>query len=200
MESKPIPSRILLRSQIQGLRIYTDNQSCCFIPQKSLYNLLTMDKIRLALTNCNDIPPYHIDELVETILRGGRKIFAILVLLKGEEKHISRFVRSDGFQRRALDNKLPFSEEALDQMLPQDAVHDFYRLQWEFLAPTFAKGILHRVLDPRICLPFLRQRDTEKEGGFGHIYEVEIHPEHSQLPLALDGEVCEPFTTLQGTS
>lgn len=143
------------------------------------------------MTNCNGIMSYHVDELVETVFRGARRIFAILVLLKGEEKLISDFVRSDGFQLSALDSKLPFSKETLSEIVSTDTVDDFYSVQWEFVAPIFSRGILHRVLDPRTRLPFLFHRDTGKEGGFGHIYELEIHPENHRFTVIPGNSVCE---------
>lgn len=181
MAYRPLNGQALLRRQIQELRVFTDDVHRSFIPNKSLFNLLTEERIRAAVASSNKVLPYEVEELVKSILRGARKIFAILVLLKGEEGHISHFVRSDGFRKIALDHKLPFSEDALNQILPPDAAHDFYHIQWELIAPVFSKGVVPRVLESQICLPFLHHRDTGKEGGFGHVFEFEIHPEHHRF-------------------
>ena len=191
MESRSTDYSATLRTRIQKLRIYTDDEDRCFIPQKALYNLLTREELRNVLINCNGILPYHVDDLAEIVFRGARRIFAILVLLKGEEKLISDFVRSDGFQLSALDHKLPFSKETLSEIVPPETIDDFYSVQWEFIAPIFSKGILHRVLDPRTRLPFLFHHDTGKEGGFGHIYELEIHPENHRFSVTPGNSVSE---------
>lgn len=191
MENRYTDHSANLRRRIQKLRIYTDDEDRCFIPQKALYNLLTREELRNVLTNCNGISSYHLDDLVKIVFRGARRIFAILVLLKGEEKLISDFVRSDGFQLSALDHKLPFSKETLSEIVSPDTIDDFYSVQWEFVAPIFSKGILHRVLDPRTRLPFLFHRDTGKEGGFGHIYELEIHPENHRFTVTPGNSVSE---------
>ena len=191
METRSTDHSATLRRRIQKLRIYTDDGDRCFVPQKSLYNLLTREELRNVLTSCNGVLSYHVDELVEIIFRGARRIFAILILLKGEEELISDFVRSDGFQLSALDHKLPFSKETLSSIVSPDAIDDFYIVQWEFVAPVFSKGILHRVLDPRTRLPFICHRDTGKEGGFGHIYELEIHPEYHRFTVAPGHSVSE---------
>ena len=180
-----------LRRRIQKLRVYTDDEGHCFIPQKALYNLLTREELRNVLNYCHGILSYLIDDLVEIIFRGARRIFAILILLKGEERLISDFVRSDGFQLSALDHKLPFSKETLSEIVSPYTIDDFYSLQWEFVAPIFSKDILHRVLDPRTRLPFTFHRDTGKEGGFGHIYELEIHPENHRFTNTAGNSVSE---------
>lgn len=179
---KVINHSMTLRRQIQQLRIYADDDERCFIPQKPLYKLLTKEALRKVLISCHGVLPYYLDELVEIISKGARKIFAILILLRGEEEQISRFVQSDGFQRVALDHKLPFPKDTLCEFLPSDAIDDFCRLQWEFIAPIFCKGALHRMLNARTRLPFVTHCDTGEEGGFGHIYDLEIHPEYQRFP------------------
>jgi hypothetical protein len=188
-----LPSRsTLLRRQIQQLRVSIDNGDRHFIPQRALYKLLTREEILRLVTTCN-VAPYHVNELVETIVNGARRIFAILILLKGEERFISRFVEFDDLQRSALDYKLPFSKERLKFLVPVETVDDFYELQWEFVAPVFSRGVAHRVLDSKIRLPFVCDEDTRKEGGFGHIYEVQIHPDYHKF-TATSGESVSELT------
>lgn len=171
-----------LRKQIQSLRCKVDNEDRFFVPHQSLYKLMTREKVLDVVKGCGEIPCYRLDETVEKIIKGGRRIFAILVLLKGEEKLISRFIEHDHFQHSPLDVKLPFSEDTLKSIIPDEIVSDFYEKQWEFVAPIFSRNVVHRSLHEDIRLPFVQNKKIG-EGGFGVVYEIELHPDHQRLPL-----------------
>jgi hypothetical protein len=186
-------SRYQLRDQLRDLRRNVANDRCFFIPQKLLYKLLTRDIVSTTLSQ-SGISAIHIDNLTETILKGGQKLFAILVLLKGEETRILEFVKHDQHSALPLDSRLPFSLETLTTIVPDIAV-EFYETQWDLLAPVFTKGVLHRELHDLIRLPFVRSEHVG-EGGFGDVYRIELEAHHQTLPFIPVEDVSRGFSTL----
>lgn len=178
-----------LRTRIMRLRIPIDGGGSYLIPQGSLEEVMTREIVHKAITACGKIERYQVEELVDFILRGAIKVFAILVLLKGEEELILRFVESDGLQKAALDARLPFHRSQIKALVPEETVEDFDDRQWEFIIPFFSKAIIHRVMVSRTRLPFTLDKDTGKEGGFGRIHEIQIHPEYHDFSLTPDGKV-----------
>jgi hypothetical protein len=169
-----------LRKQIRDLRRRIGLGEEAFVPQKPLYRLLSPDVVSTTLRQ-NGISAFHIDSLMDKILKGGQKIFAILVLLKGEESKILDFVKHDQLATSSLDSRLPYTLETLTIIVP-DIAHEFYEIQWEFLAPVFSKGVLHRELHDMIKLPFVHNKKIDT-GGFGDVYEIALEPTHQILPF-----------------
>lgn len=135
-----------------------------------------------AVKDCSEIPSYNLQDVVAKVLKGGLRVFSILVLV-GKESLISSFIESDNLQRSRLDDKLPFSADTLQSIIPDtDAASNFYRRQWEFVAPVFSRSTLHRSLNSKMRLPFVQNKKLG-EGGFGVIYEIQLHPDHQRLPL-----------------
>ena len=178
-----------LRAQIMRLRILIDGGDRYFIPQGPLSDLMTRETVHKAISACAEIEPYQVGELVDVILKGAVKVFAILVLLKGEEGLILRFVENYGFQKTALDARLPFHRSQIEALVSEETVEDFNDRQWEFVIPFFSKAIIHRVMAPPTRLPFVLDRDTGREGGFGRIYEIQIHPEYHEFSFTSDNKV-----------
>ena len=59
----------------------------------------------------------------------------------------------------------------------------FYNRQWSFLAPVFSTRGAHYDLHTKSILPFL-DRDTERrEGPFGYVFKVVIHPRYLEDDL-----------------
>lgn len=169
-----------LWKQIEQLRPESAGQNLEFIPSKLLYSLLTTEVVSGAVDNCDSIPPYRRNETVERIIKGGRRLFAILVLLKGKEGLIVNFIEHDQFQRSSLDLRLPLPINILENTVPEIA-SNFYDMQWQLLSPIFSKNTIHRSLHDRIRLPFVYEKEIGS-GGFGTVYEVVIHSSHQKLP------------------
>ena len=83
-----------LRHQICALRRPIANTDLKFIPHRPLFAFLSRDTISAALHSAN-LSPLHIPSLTQRIIAGGRKVFAILVLLKNEEAQIVQFIKHD---------------------------------------------------------------------------------------------------------
>jgi len=183
-----------LRNQLRTLRRSVAASGESFIPQKALYRLLSKDVVSATLRR-SGTSAIHIDSLTDKILKGGQKLFAILVLLKGEESKILEFVKHDQLAVSPLDSRLPFSLETLTTVVPSIAL-EFYETQWELLAPVFSKGVLHRELHDMIRLPFVRNKWIGG-GGFGDVYEIELETAHQTLPFMRAEDVSpDPSTAV----
>lgn len=169
-----------LQNSIRQLR--TENhQGRYFFPQQSLYSLVTPDVVRKVLKECK-VAHHHTQEIVDAVVPGARKIFAILVV-NNEVNCITRFIEQDQLQQAVLDQQLPFTRAELEVLL--HGVHtikidDFYEKQWEFTAPVFSEKLIPRRLDSRTIMPFIEE-DRIAKGGFGVVYKIKIHDEHCKF-------------------
>jgi len=164
-----------LRESINALR-RKNYQGRYFVPEDALFRLLQRDKIREALKGKTQ--HYELEELVEIIFSGARKIFAILVL-NHYEQYITRFVEHDQLQstQSPLDHKLPFELEPLQILMTPGHAQLFDEKQWEFTAPVFTPSVLRRSLKFDTILPFIKEKEVGT-GGFGTVYTIEIEPSH----------------------
>ena len=181
-----------LRHQISALRRPIANTGLKFIPHRPLLALLTRDTISAALRS-TDLPPLHIPGLTQRIIIGGRKVFALLVLLKNEEAQIMQFIKHDQLAPTSLDSRLPFSLEELKTIVP-DIAGEFFERQWELCAPIFSKGVLHRKLHDLIRLPFVSEEKIGA-GGFGDVYCFELDGGQQTLAFT-EPEDVSPFQSL----
>ncbi|KAK4221641.1 hypothetical protein QBC38DRAFT_461269 [Podospora fimiseda] len=138
-----------------------------------------------------------IAKYAETVCESGyRKIFAILVMLE-RPWEIVLFIK-----KRLCDNDLPPSEhivkgssgrlfEMRRRGFPYKPLacckrwtyrthEQFYKVQWGFISPFFAKGKLRRAhfyeLSKKDILPWRREDREIRQGGYASISRVEIHP------------------------
>jgi hypothetical protein len=151
--------------------------------------LLTRDTISAALHSA-DLSPLQIPSLTQHIITGGRKVFAILLLLKSEEAQIVQFIKHDQLVYRSLDSRLPFSLEELKTIVT-DIADEFFEKQWELCAPVFLKDVLHRELHDLIHLPFVSE-EVIGTGGFGDVYCFELDGGHQTLAFTKPDDVS-PF-------
>jgi hypothetical protein len=142
---------------------------------------MSEDIIRDAVSKLK-IDRINFPEVSMVVNRGGKRTFAILVMLR-EEAVIWDLVKQDQFTTLVLDAKLPWSYDNLHQILaPRDEVaKEFVELQWEFISPVFDKLKGHRLLHPDTILPYISEvRLSKEEGSFGAIYKTEV--DTRQLP------------------
>jgi hypothetical protein len=156
-----------------------------YIPYAELDKYLDLVVVSNAIKESKLDPPKQ-DEIIQTILVGGKRVFAILIRINCLEA-IVRFIERDQLQLHPLDAKLPFSEPILIAILGETPGNSFYRKQWSFVAPLFRGDLSHRILDKPTILPFNGNRKIG-EGAFGAVYEVTIDARHqvdaagAQLP------------------
>ena len=121
-----------------------------------------------------DLPVFRKPEIVEIVMRGARRILAILTVLRHENMFL-RFIATDHFRKIDLDSKLPLSLTDLSKILEMAVVaKEFYDVQWAFVPPEFTYSAIHRSLDANTILPFIGEPKELGEGGFGVITEVNL--------------------------
>jgi serine/threonine protein kinase len=151
-----------------------------FVSGQPLRQILTRDAIRDALLDRKIFAPYHVDQVIDAVLKGAHKTFAILVLIK-QPKCIRKFIEHDQYHSSGLDRGLPFEEEKLSIMLPSRRIAVAFReKQWGFIAPIFCESIFTRTLPSMAVLPFL-QEEKVGCGGFGEVYMIRIASSHQRL-------------------
>lgn len=179
------------RSDILMLQI-SNFESRYFVPYNSLCNFLSRNLVTKVIGSC-DFPIFRKPEIVDIVMRGARRILAILILLR-EENRFLRFIATDHFRVVDLDSKLPLSLTDLSIILEKAAVaKEFYDVQWTFLPPEFTYSAIHRSLDANTILPFIGEPKELGEGGFGVITEV-ILPQDLRLDVGEQGVQSVPDT------
>ncbi|KAH8882492.1 kinase-like protein, partial [Thozetella sp. PMI_491] len=159
-------------------------ESKWYIPATELEKALSAENVKDAVVE-SKIQPYKQDEVVQAILHGGKKIFAVLLLID-EAKCFVNFLGHDHLQNTPLDAKLPYTQPELDTILGEAAGVLFHRTQWQVLAPVFRGDLSHRVFDKATILPFIHNVKIGN-GAFGTVYEVVLDARHQvQTEAELD--------------
>ena len=144
-----------------------------FIPFNELKRLFTRDKV-YELLRQHDIEFYLIDDIVDQVLAGGLKTFAVLGAVQAIGS-ITRFVKED---QSSLDARLPLKDTDVSLYFSNpDKGKRFLRRQWTFLAPVFSENRSYREFDDRFILPFLHKNPIA-QGGFGKIYRITVDASH----------------------
>ena len=157
-----------------------------FMPRGQVNAIITRPAVRDVLLERN-VEKQNIPELVDRILQGARRIFAILVCIRIPE-YLLNFVHRDQLQPTNLDHLLPFELATLQTWLPDSAAprrpsREFHLEQWRFAVPVFDGTVFRRVLDTKITLPYLvdEPMDERQEGAYGRMYKVQIERSHRQF-------------------
>ena len=172
-----------IRALIKGLRqenIYHRK----FVPELSLRRAMTKEVIHKAL-GYSGINMHQQKEITARIIRSGRKIFAILILMN-QIADVLRFIEADELQ----DAKLPWKVEVLKDEIAIPNADDFDERQWEFAAPTFIRGTLNRRFKEKMILPFIAKSD-EGRGAFGKVYKLQLHEGHQGLDSSFPQQVSQ---------
>ena len=159
---------------------------------------MNRDVVAEVIGSC-DFPVFRKPEMVEIVMRGARRILAILIILRQENSFL-RFIATDHFRIIDLDCKLPLPLADLSKILELAVVaKEFYDLQWTFVPPEFTYSAIHRSLDAQTILPFIGEPKEFGEGGFGIITEVNL-PEDLCLNVGEQSvqSVPEASASLQG--
>ncbi|EJP61143.1 protein kinase domain-containing protein [Beauveria bassiana ARSEF 2860] len=172
-------------------RIYFGNENFegdHFVPEAALLDLVCESLVKQSLLEIQT-PAQEIVYLTDSILRGARKCFAILVLI-GRSAAISRFFQRDFLQRSCPDDRLPYTSETLQRIFEKETtcltVKRFLEKQWMFVIPVLQPHMISRTLDKGIILPFLSE-EAAGRGSMGTAWKMKLHPDCHQLPL--DGDI-----------
>jgi hypothetical protein len=156
-----------------------------FLPLDILQQVITMKAVRAIPDVCNV-------NQAEQVVRGARKVFAILVLV-GREDAIS-YLLADGL----IDEYLPLyrREDGNDQILvsrhvgvkafetfqdwePHQVTY-FLEKQWLFQAPVFDATGRHYDIAPECALPIQSQDDQIWSTSFSTVFRCKLRPSHYQ--------------------
>ena len=144
-----------------------------FVSGQDLREHMTLEFLRKAVDEV--FPPYHVDDVVNGINRGGHKTFAILVLIR-QPKQIIKFIENVQYLSYGIDRLLPLAEEQLLDILSERPLAvEFDQKQWSFTAPVFFDSLFPTAFHPKVVLPFLEEEELG-HGGFGDVYGVQIEP------------------------
>ncbi|KAF3059824.1 Cyclin-dependent kinase 3 [Daldinia childiae] len=152
-----------------------------YLPEPRLNAIL--DEKTISDVIKSKIMPQYQDEVRKAVLAGGKKIFAILIMI-GKEQDIVRFIQNDHMQDQPLDAKLPFNKDNLVHILGETNGNLFHRKQWSVLAPRIRGDASHRDFDLGTILPITENKKIGS-GGFSTVYEIKLNPEHHGDPLSL---------------
>jgi len=143
-------------------------------------------------------------------IKSFKKIFTILVLIE-KTSSISKFLEEDvndldlplvKCEKRGNGSRFDLRRSRMKDK-PLECFHNWSQFQiiafedwqWTTVSPFFHKGshkdVPHFPLQDPVMLPFTTdsRRDKEidlryeREGGYGHVFRVEIHPDHHNFNL-----------------
>ncbi|MCJ1459965.1 hypothetical protein MMC28_010344 [Mycoblastus sanguinarius] len=178
-----------LREQISELQ-------CCnvegklFVPEGTLDQVLTTATVQSAVHQCGLYSYSHLGykklEIVRAVIPGGRKVFAILVLMNKLDL-IAKFAESDTLQGANVDSKLPYERSALHSIFSGPGTDRFYHTQWMFAVPHFRRGMGHLHLSDETIMPII---DIQIQGyrGLSDVSLLTFHPNHSDFAVSSSKE------------
>lgn len=158
-------------------------QNDFFLPRGSLDEILTRDVLLedfdLEAAGADGSDDRH-EELIEFILQRAKTLFAICVMID-----LGNLLRAMAAFKQAnfSDQNLPVSREDIfglscfsELAWRHSDKFKFLETQWTFLAPVFSRMQIN--LEPEHILPFTSLGKEVKEGTFGRVYQVTLHPSH----------------------
>ena len=160
-----------------------------FLPEQELVRILTDDNVKECISQA-DMEEYLKHDCIMAILNGGRRVLALLLMLKKVEL-IRKFVETDQSPKISyLDSRLPFEQESLERILRDDtdAIHDISKNQWEVMAPYFQEEQTHRIFQVDVVMPFIHSKSIGA-GGFGDVLEVTLPGIHHGFASHQKGDV-----------
>lgn len=172
-----VPSMASKRVNILSLRTQMRNNMVrsesghLFLPDVSVGTIFTMPAIKEAIQELECQPDERIG-LAEKIHCGGKKTFAILILM-GDEDYIVKFRNYN-----ALDNRLPLNRHDAQKIAGEVGVSLADDYQWKLLSLTFPAKMWehHWEIDNEKILPFIGEPEQVATGAFGEIHKVKILP------------------------
>jgi hypothetical protein len=178
---------------------WPEGSSGNFLPGDAIESLVTIESIEEQLTWSNLRLPFGRSrhQIARKILQSAPKLFCILVLIQ-RSSYIGGFL-----EENIDDTDLPFTRDSktrhsgnfrlCSQQHPNQPIkvmlnwtskwiQEFSREQWSVMAPLFKESdsIEHYEFDDNCVFPFIRdeERNNVKVGGFGTVWEIDIHPAH----------------------
>lgn len=169
-----------------------------FLPNDQLKELVTKERVLLALRETTIEQQYH-EDVATWVLESGRRLFLILVLLtRGSTEQLSwlKKFKNDGVNDSVLPLGFSHAQPYYGYSLAAAPAEDgqkfhsfndwednnlilFQSYQWMFLAPLLgASDKFRHQLNSDQPLPFLTLSEKPTKGKFGETLDGEIHPAH----------------------
>jgi len=173
-----------------------DDEVKKFLPAGCIDELVSLEAIIKEVRKKDHLQPGDLElpegspkkKLVDFVRGKANKVFAITVIsgIEGDDlgKAMLQFMEI-GFTNKSL----PLKEEHLKDFpflaypWSKTRIFKFCREQWIFLAPVFSQQNFMVNLRPEHILPFIEKSEVVKEGAFGQVYMVDIHPAHQEDPI-----------------
>ncbi|KAK9419821.1 putative HET-domain-containing protein [Seiridium unicorne] len=205
-----IDSETELESELFSARIESTFDKKDFYPNGSLNDIITRPKVEKHLLHQRLKEEYlqteEVDSIIEFIARrdGAQKLFAIAVLSSIQGRLLLKVIK--WFKKYDFsDTALPITDGNRNQILQLEAgnhqtrspwtrkrASDFLENQWMFVVPVLSPinpdKFIDLSLEPKVILPFDLEGGGPKEGAFGTVYKIKVHPDHdSNLFRSDDG-------------
>ena len=120
---------------------------------------------------------YRKPHVIDVILQGSLRVFAVLVLLRQEEL-ILDFIENLGDQ---LDNKLPFEQTQISRISSKVSDRFCSEVQWELIPHLFPDGGFHRKIMDDVIIPYTKEVRFD-EGSGGEIFECVVAEGQHNFP------------------
>jgi hypothetical protein len=163
-----------------------------FLPEGCLQELVTVDTIIEELRDnypgsqdVNREDP-TIQRLVRFILEKAMKVFATTVVSGYRGGHLG-YSMFECMKMDFTDDSLPVTYDDIVKRFgdkwAKTMIHNFFTEQWRFLVPVFSNENIKIDLKPNHILPFIERVSFGKEGAFGQVFRVQVHPRHQIDPV-----------------
>lgn len=131
------------------------------------------------------------DELINYVVTSAKKLFIISIISGVTSTKLRSAMLV--FKKQCFGDKdLPILEADVI-LYPSCFVNkrpwtnltkeNFKRDQWGLMLPVFSVDFMRSELRAEAILPFIRVASERKEGTFGAVHQVTIHPAHQKKPM-----------------
>jgi len=178
-----------------------DPEPKLFLPAGRIENLVTKETIIKELQAKDNLASKALRltrssrmRIVDFVCEKAKIVFAITLLSGLDGKNIEwAMLRFMDPTINLTDESLPirgsipvdnsvFRDEYSKSPWTDTRIHNFRRSQWQFLSPVFSQKNFSIELEPQHILPFTMRDDSVREGAFGQVFQVDIHPAHRLNP------------------
>jgi hypothetical protein len=127
----------------------------------------------------------YLEDLACWVFKNAQKTFALNLVCGHNDLNFFGSIlifKMRGFTDAKLSVVVPDSAEGqtiFDPKIWQPIqTKTFVSERWKFLAPVFSPTTYNYDLPERSIFPFTRDANVSKEGAFGSVFKVKIHPNH----------------------
>lgn len=155
----------------RSIRSAFDKTCHDFVPEGVIDEVITLDQVEkcLKVTYSSN----EGDELVQFVMTGAKRAFAIAVFAKIDVVKTLRWLMAENIN----DDKLPIIKPK-KKSWSSNWKGDFCDSQWRFFAPIFNSTKHSHIFEEPFILPFVNSSVVTGKGSFGEVSRTEIHSDH----------------------